>query len=419
MLQLTKGIKMRTVNVGVIGFGTVGAGVVETIYRNGEMMMMRSGVKLNVLKIADRDITSDRGFSVDADLLTTNVDEVINNPEIDIILELIGGTTFAKEVVVKSLQAKKSVITANKALLADCYAELSDLAVANGVDLYFEAAVGGGIPCIKGLREGLVANDITTVMGILNGTCNYILTRMENEKISFDVILPQAQAAGYAEAEPSLDVDGFDTAHKTVILSSIISGSEISLDEVYTEGIREIQVTDVDFAAELGYRIKLLSIIKKDNDKISMCVQPTLVPKSALIGSVMDVFNAVFYHGDIVDDVLLYGRGAGREATASAVVADIIDVAKNIANETLANLPALIRTEKKIAAVAKEDLTAKFYFRVQNIDYDRLVDVIGKPVEEINKLDATLVLSDELSFTTIEKLRQEIPTLVAIRYESL
>lgn len=353
---------MKEVKVGIIGFGTVGAGVAANLLANGEVISLRTGVKLVLAKIADLDITTDRGVTVPADVLTTDVNALID--EVDVVVELIGGKTLAKDFILKALKQGKAVVTANKALLA-CYGEeLFAAAKEFGGDIYYEASVGGGIPVIKGLREGLAANRIKAIYGILNGTCNYILTRMEAEGADFEPILADAQQLGYAEAEPSLDVDGFDTAHKASVLASLAYGEWFGMDPVYVEGIRDVSQIDLAFADELGYRIKLLAIIKQIDEDVQLRVHPTLIPKTALLGNVNGVFNGVAIEGDFVGPTLMYGRGAGREATASAVVADLVDVALNIANESYHRVPAFRAGKQFNKLCPMSDIVSRYYLRM-------------------------------------------------------
>ena len=410
---------MKVVNIGIVGFGTVGAGVADNVIKNGAIIAQRSGVQLVVKQVADLDITSDRGVVLADGVLTTDVQALLTNPEIDIVIELVGGTTFAKMVVETALKNKKSVVTANKALLAEQLPAFSKLAKENGVDLYYEASVGGGIPCIKTLKEGLASNQVTTAMGILNGTCNYIFTRMENEAITFNEILPQAQAAGYAEAEPSLDVDGFDTAHKAVIIASLMTSTAYKQEQLYIEGIREIQLKDVQIANQLGYRLKLLAIIKQLGEELSICVQPTMIPTNSLLGSVRDVFNAAWFHGDTVDDVMMYGRGAGREATASAVVADVIDIALNLKYGCLGRISALELSEKPVPALASEKNVANFYLRIAK-DNIQALDTFGLTVISSEEIDSDVVLFvKSLDYSKLAQMKAAISELVAIRYENL
>lgn len=318
---------IKEIGVAVLGFGTVGAGVVETLLKNGELLERRLGVRLVLRAVADLDVTTDRGVVVPEGLLTTDGAGAIARDDVDVVVELIGGTGVAKKFILQALAAGKTVVTANKKLLAEYGAELFAAAEAGGADLLFEASVGGGIPIIKALREGLCANRIESIYGILNGTCNYILTRMEEEKLPFDVVLKAAQAAGYAEAEPSLDIDGHDTAHKAAVLATLAYGRIVPLEKVRTAGIRGMDAADIAYAAEMGYRIKLLATIRRGPDGVEASVQPTLVAHSHQLAAVSGVFNAVQVKGDVVGTTLYYGRGAGRAATASAVVADIADAA--------------------------------------------------------------------------------------------
>lgn len=350
---------MKEVKVAIIGFGTVGAGVAENILKNGEVIAKRTGVKLVLTRIADLDITTDRGVAVPKELLTTSAAEAIESA--DIVVELVGGTTVAKKFILDAIKAGKHVVTANKALLALHGEEIFDAAEQAGVDVCYEASVAGGIPIIKALREGLVSNRINRIYGIMNGTCNYILTRMENEGADFDTVLADAQKLGYAEANPSLDIDGFDTAHKTSILASLAFGRWFGMDPVHVEGIRGLELVDLQYADELGYRIKLLAIIKLIDGKVQMRVHPTLIPKSTLLAGISDVFNGVMVEGDTVGQTLFYGRGAGRSATASAVVADITDVALNIACGSVRRIPAF-RPGEQFGDVATIDEAASRYY---------------------------------------------------------
>ncbi|MGA0333484.1 MAG: homoserine dehydrogenase [Kiritimatiellia bacterium] len=330
---------MKTVYVGILGLGTVGSGTAETLLRQRGLIEARTGIPLILKKAADLNLDRDFGFDLPRELLTTDAYDVIQDPDIRIVVELIGGTGIAKKLVLDALAAKKSVVTANKALLAEHGSELMAAAEANGVDLFFEASVAGGIPIIKALREGLVANPITRICGIMNGTCNYILTRMEREGIPFEEVLKEAQDLGYAEAEPSLDVDGWDTAHKAVILSQIAFGVPLKLEEVPVDGIRGIDPEDVKNAAELGYRIKLLAMLDQSEQGYSVSVQPVLIPKDHMLSNVHMSFNAVLVDGEVVDQTLYYGRGAGRLPTASAVVADVVDAARDLSGDANARIP--------------------------------------------------------------------------------
>ena len=360
---------IKEVGVAVLGFGTVGAGVVETLLKNGELLERRLGVRLALRAVADLDITTDRGVVVPDGLLTTDGGAVIGREDVDVVVELIGGTGVAKKFILQALAAGKTVVTANKKLLAECGAELLAAADAGGADLLFEASVGGGIPIIKALREGLCANRIESIYGILNGTCNYILTRMEEEKLPFDVVLKAAQAAGYAEAEPSLDIDGHDTAHKAAVLATLAYGQIVPLEKVRTAGIRGMDAADIAYAAEMGYRIKLLATIRRGAAGVEASVQPTLVAHSHQLAAVSGVFNAVQVKGDVVGTTLYYGRGAGRAATASAVVADIADAALALqAGVRHRPLPAAADGGEPLPFCPPEEVRSRYYLRFAMLD---------------------------------------------------
>ena len=322
--------QMKEIGVAVLGFGTVGAGVVETLQKNGGLLAERLGLRLVLRGVADLDLKTDRGVQVDPALLTTDGAALIDRADVDVVVELIGGTGVAKAFILQALRRGKPVVTANKKLLAEYGQEIHRVAEENKTEILFEASVGGGIPIIKALKEGLCANRIERIYGIVNGTCNYILTRMEEEHLPFDEVLKAAQAAGYAEAEPSLDIDGHDTAHKAAVLASLAYGCNVPLEKVRVSGIRGLAAADIAYAAEMGYRIKLLAIIRGEADGVEASVQPTLVKHSHQLAAVSGVFNAVLVKGDVVGTTLYYGRGAGRAATASAVVADLADAALNL-----------------------------------------------------------------------------------------
>ncbi|NKB23809.1 MAG: homoserine dehydrogenase [Kiritimatiellae bacterium] len=359
---------MQHINIGLLGFGTVGAGVVEGIQRNGNLIAQRTDIQLHVSKIADLDIAKDRGVQVEPSVLTTDAESVVNDPTIDIIVELIGGTSIARELTLKAFKNGKSVITANKALVAEHGDEIYAAANEHHVDLYFEASVGGGIPIIRAIREGLVANHTRSIYGILNGTCNYILTRMEHEALPFDQVLEEAQDAGYAEAEPSLDIDGHDTAHKACILASMAYGFPVAMSDIYVEGIRGFNPTDISYGKELGYRIKLLAIIKSIQDQIEVRVHPALIPLEHTLASVDGVFNAIMVSGDVVGDTLYSGKGAGRQPTASAVIGDIVDVARNIVAHTPRRIPAFVHYEKQGRVKPIDEVCSRYYVRLSLLD---------------------------------------------------
>lgn len=367
---------VKEIKIGIIGFGTVGAGVAANILANSDVIASRAGVKLVIAKVADLDITTDRGVRIPEGVLTTDAAEAIR--EADIVVELVGGTTVAKKFILDAIRAGKPVVTANKALLALHGEEIFSAAEAAGVDVYYEASVAGGIPIIKALREGLVSNRIHRIYGIMNGTCNYILSRMENEGADFNTVLADAQKLGYAEANPSLDIDGFDTAHKTAILAALAFGEWFGLDPVHVEGIRDLELADLRYAEELGYRIKLLSVIKESEGNVQMSVRPTLIPRNTLLANISDVFNGVLVEGDTVGQTLFYGRGAGRNATASAVVADLTDVAINLAVGSVRRTPAFRPGKLFRRVLTMEESESRFYLRLQVRDCPGVIASIAQ-----------------------------------------
>lgn len=371
---------MKEIKIGIIGFGTVGAGVADCLLRNGEVIARRTGIKPVLAKIADLDIETDRGVTVPEGVLTTDAAELIE--EVDIVVELVGGTTIAKKFALDALALGKPVVTANKALLAEAGEELFAAAEKSEANIYYEASVAGGIPVVKGLREGLVGNRIEKIVGIMNGTCNYILTKMEAEGLDFQAVLDEAQELGYAEADPSLDIDGYDTAHKTAILASLAYGEWFGMDPIHVEGIRGMKLCDLKYADELGYRIKLLGIIKQEDGDVQLRVHPALIPKDALIAEISGVFNGVLVTGDTVGDTIFYGRGAGRDATASAVVADIVDVALNKKFGSHLRVPPF-RIGRQFGKITPmSEVKTRYYLRLQVADEPGVIaavsDVFGK-----------------------------------------
>ncbi len=360
---------MKQIGVGILGFGTVGAGVADGLLKHRDVMAKRLGVDIVLRKIADLDITTDRGVPVPEGVLTTDAKSVIADPEVQIVVETIGGTGIAKTFVLDALANHKCVVTANKKLLAEYGKEIFDTAAQNNVDIYFGASVGGGIPIIRVLREGLAGNGIESIHGILNGTCNYILTRMENEGLPFDEVLRDAQKLGYAEANPSLDIDGFDTAHKACILAALAYGFQPKVEEVDVKGIRNLAGDDVRYAADFGYRIKLLARVARVGDEVEVGVGPTLVPMTHMLASVNDAFNAAWVKGDMSDYTMYYGRGAGRAPTASTVVGDIGDIARNLAHGETRYARAIPNyAEGKVKLRAAGEISSSFYLRFNVTD---------------------------------------------------
>ena len=319
---------MKPINVGLLGIGTVGGGTFSVLTRNGEEIARRAGRPIQVSVVADRNLERTRRLTKDSCRVTDDAFAVVSDPDVDIVVELIGGDSVAKELVLQAIANGKHVVTANKALLAKHGNEIFAAAQKKGVMVAFEAAVAGGIPIIKALREGLTANRIEWIAGIINGTTNFILSEMRDKGLSFDVVLKEAQRLGYAEADPTFDVEGVDAAHKLSIMSAIAFGNSMSFDQAHIEGISQLDAADIRYAEQLGYRIKLLGITKRTSEGVELRVHPTLIPTRRLIANVEGAMNAVLVKGDAVGPTLYYGKGAGAEPTASAVIADLVDVTR-------------------------------------------------------------------------------------------
>ena len=361
---------MQQVNLGIIGGGTVGSGVFEALARNGALLASRIGANVKIHRVAVRDLKKKRATAIPQSLLTTDWREVVFDPEVQLVAELIGGTTVAREIILASLKLGKPVVTANKALLSAHGEELFAAAKKYGTNLYYEASVCGGIPIIKSLREGFVGNRINALYGIVNGTCNYILTRMKLEGADFGAVLADAQKLGYAETPPDLDIDGHDAAHKTGILASLAHGFWVNPKKVFVEGIRHISALDIKYAGELGYTIKLLGTVKKleGSCRVQVSVYPTLVPNAHVLASVNGVFNAVFVQGDIVGDALFYGRGAGKDATASSVLSDIGDAMLDLKTGIKNRLPAFVPHECAGAVAPIGEVVSQYFVRLNVVD---------------------------------------------------
>ena len=450
---------MEQVNLGLVGGGTVGGGVWQALQRNGDLMAARLGVRLNVTRMAVRDPRRTRGFTVPASVLTGDWSEVVHDPKVQIVVELMGGTTTAREVVRAALKLGKPVVTANKALLSAHGPELFALAAKHQTNLYYEAAVAGGIPIIKALRESFAGNRITRIAGIVNGTCNYILTRMKLEGAEFSEVLADAQRLGYAEAEPSLDVDGHDAAHKIGILASLAHGFWVKPGSIHTEGIRHISKLDIQFAGQLGYTIKLLGIIqplatpaptlgkkpKKTADDghasaIQVSVYPALVPNTHVLASVNHAFNAVAVRGDTVGDTLFYGRGAGQDPTASSVLGDLADAALDLRAGNHHRVPPFVSHNGQGTVASMDSISSRFYVRLDVSDrpgvFARIATVLarakigissiiqpeghtGETVPVILMLDAANNLSVRKALATIGKLPVVKSNPVVLRVENL
>ena len=359
------------IGVGIIGFGTVGTGVAKVLLDNAALIRRRVGVPVVLVRIADLDITRDRGMVLPSGILTTDAKQVLQDPAIDVIIELIGGYDTAKRVILEAIAAGKQVVTANKALLALHGEEIFEAASRQGVDVGFEASVGGGIPVVRALMEGLAGNTIESIYGIINGTSNYILSRMTREGESFEAVLKDAQQAGYAEADPTFDVAGIDSAHKLAILVNLAYGTPVNFKEIYTEGITHITPIDIAYAKEFGFTIKLLGIAKLADGDVEARVHPTMVPSASPIAQVDGVYNAIQLVGDAVGDVVLYGRGAGSMPTGSAVVSDVIAIGRNLLRGGIGRVPvASFQQDQRRPLRMKpmEEISSLYYLRFMVVD---------------------------------------------------
>ncbi len=374
---------MKTINVGILGMGTVGSGVVKLLQEHAALLDRRVGARLRIRRIAE--IGAAR-MPVDSKLLTTDAMEVINDPQVDIVVELIGGTTVAKTLCLEAVNKGKHLVTANKALLAEHGLEIYQAAAAKRVDLGFEASVCGAIPIIRSVREGLVANNIQSIMGIVNGTTNYILTKMTETGQAFADVLAEAQVKGYAEADPTLDVGGIDAAHKLQILASLAYNGYIPFSHIYIEGIHKVEAVDIGFARELGYRIKLLAIAKEDQGELEVRVHPTMILESHLLASVGGVYNAVHIRGDSAGSLMFSGRGAGQMPTASSVVADVVEIAHNIIYHRPSHgslLPTRAAGET-ITLRPMDRLRSRYYLRVMAVDKPGVLSKVSGVLGEHN-----------------------------------
>ncbi len=361
---------MRTIKVGLIGFGTIGTGVVKILQENHRIIEERLGASLHLKKIADRDINRKRVVEPAKEtILTTDGREIINDPEIDIVIELIGGYEAAKTFVLEALEKGKRVVTANKALLAVYGDEIFSKAAETGTDIAFEASVGGGIPVIRAMKEGLAANNILSIDAIINGTANFILSEMTDRGEDFEPILRQAQEMGYAEADPTFDIEGLDSAHKLAIMTSIAFGTRVRLEDICTEGISNVTKLDIEYALDMGYKVKLLAVAKRSDDGIEARVSPTMIPKQSMLANVNGVFNAVYITGDAIGPTMYYGQGAGMMATASAVVGDVIELARDILSGVSRRVPPLAFQELKELKIKDiGEVVSKYYLRFSVAD---------------------------------------------------
>ena len=371
---------MRQIGIGIAGFGTIGVGVYKHLVGNRRLLSERLGLELTVKKIADLDIERPRTPMPPRELFTTNWQDLIDDPEVQIVVELMGGIKVPYQFVMAAIRKGKIVVTANKALLAEHGKEIFATAAEKRVPIFFEAAAAGGVPIIKALKEAFVANHIRSMHGIINGTSNYILTRMTQSGLGFDEALKEAQAAGYAEADPTLDINGWDAAHKAIILASLAYGFWVDSKDIYVEGIQNVTAADIEFAEKMGYKIKLLAIIKSDekcteNCPVEVRVHPTLVPNSHVLASVNGVFNAIAVNGDVVGETLFYGRGAGQDATASAVISDLAEAA--VALETPRPNFGFVPHGLYGACKPMDEIVTAYYLRLAVVDRPGVLALIS------------------------------------------
>ncbi|MFO7605080.1 MAG: homoserine dehydrogenase [Desulfurivibrionaceae bacterium] len=418
---------MKTINVGLIGFGTVGSGTAEVLHEQAARLEKRTGHLIRLKTVADLNVESIPAHLGEVKL-TKDVEDIFGDPEIDIVIELIGGIEPAKTFILKAIARGKHVVTANKALISQHGMEIFNAAAAQGVEVGFEASVGGGIPVIKALKEGLVANNIMSIMGIMNGTANYILNKMTDEGAPFQEVLAEAQEIGYAEADPTYDIEGIDTAHKLVILMTMAFGMHVKLEDISTEGISSIEPIDIEFAREFGYRIKLLAISVNHGDHVEARVHPTMVPERHMLANIGGAYNGIHFNGDMVGNVLLYGLGAGKMPTGSAVAADVVDIARNIVHGSINRVPSLSYRPENITAgsiTPMEELRCPYYFRISAADepgvLSTLAGILGKndiSIESVIQKSReeggtvpVVILAYEASESSVRKALAEIDSL--------
>ncbi len=435
---------MQPIQVGLLGIGTVGSGTFKVLQRNQEEIQRRAGRAIRITMVADLDTARARAIVGDAAEVVNDARAVIANPAIDVAVELIGGYGIARTLVLEAIAAGKHVVTANKALLAVHGSEIFAAARAKGVVVAFEAAVAGGIPIIKALREGLTANRIEWIAGIINGTTNFILSEMRAKGLDFDTVLKEAQRLGYAEADPTFDIEGVDAAHKATIMSAIAFGVPVQFDKAHVEGITRLQAADIRYAEQLGYRIKLLGITKRREHGIELRVHPTLIPATRLIANVEGAMNAVVVQGDAVGSTLYYGKGAGSEPTASAVIADLVDIARLATADPDHRVPSLAfqpGAMQDTPILPMEEVVTAFYLRLRVVDeagvLARVTGILAEhgisidallqrePGEGENQTDVIILTHDTLEGEMNKAIAQmqSLPTVLApivkIRKEEL
>ncbi|UDG83084.1 Homoserine dehydrogenase [Candidatus Vallotia lariciata] len=420
-MTYTRGI-MEPIKVGLLGFGTVGSGTFNVLRRNQEEIGRRAGRGIEITRIAVRNPAKAQKVLVDplrTVTLTSDFTSVVNDPSLDIIAEMIGGTNIARELVLQAIQNGKHIVTANKALLAVHGTEIFEAARARGVIVAFEAAVAGGIPIIKALREGLTANRIQYIAGIINGTTNFILSEMCERGLDFATALADAQRLGYAEADPSFDIEGVDAAHKATIMAAIAFGVPVQFDRAYVEGITQLHTLDIRYAEELGYRIKLLGIVRRTIQGIELRVHPTLIPAKRLIANVQGAMNAVLVYGDAVGATLYYGKGAGAEPTASAVIADLVDIARLHTVDPNNRVPHLAFQPDRLAStpiLPIDEITSSYYLRLRVVDQ---IGVLSDITRILAALDVSIdaLLQKESEFSDKGQISETI--IILITHETL
>lgn len=401
---------MKGINAGLIGFGNVGAGVVKILRERRQLLSGKMGSEVHIKKICDKDISSKRNVSVDKALLTRDAREVINDPQIDIVVELIGGINPARQLICEALAKGKNIVTANKALLAEHGNELFALARDKGKTIYFEASVGAGIPIIKSIREGLVANKFSNILGIVNGTSNFILSSMSERNLSFHQALKEAKLKGFAESDPALDIEGVDSAHKLALLVYLCFGKLVEMKSIFVEGISRISLADINYAKEMGFQIKLLAIAKKEGAELEARVHPTLIPAAHMLSSVNGIFNAIYLASDLAGDLLFYGPGAGQLSAASAVVSDLVDLAQGI-RAGLFRPTLNITEDKSIKKLRKiDEIESRYYIRFMAIDKP---GVLAKISGVLAKFGISIA-----SVSQKERSRQEVVPVVIIIHEA-
>ncbi len=387
---------MKSIKIGLIGFGTIGTGVIKTLQKQQELLKARTGMTLELVKIADLDITTPRDVEVAPSLLTTNVSDILDNPDIDIVIELMGGYEPAKTFILRALRNGKHVVTANKALLALHGKEIFETAMQHRVDVGFEASVGGGIPLIRSLREGLIANNFSEIYGILNGTTNYILTEMTEKGENYHKVLQHAKELGYAEADPTFDVEGIDATHKIIILTYLAFGQYVTMEQVFTEGISQLHPIDIKLAGELGYKVKLLAISRRIDNGIEVRVHPTMLHSEHLLAKVDGSFNAVYAVGDIVDSTMSYGRGAGMMPTASAILSDVVDIARGIRSGVANRVPLVYSSnEQALTVQPRNQFVARYYLRFTVLDRPGVLSSIAGVLSD-HKISIASVIQKEV-----------------------